>query len=97
MSKNEFNLLESDRSIYDWASKQTYIALANMLTTAAFLQIDSCPIEGFNIAQVEKLLKEESLVDTDLFGVYVMAGFGYRTQEPHPKTRQPLESVVQLV
>ncbi|GEP65597.1 NAD(P)H-dependent oxidoreductase [Clostridium beijerinckii] len=95
--KNDFNLLESDRTIFDWASKQTYIALANMLTVAAFLQIDSCPIEGFNIEKVEEILKNEGILDTEHFGVSVMASFGYRTKEPHEKTRQPLNSIVQWI
>ncbi|EKQ51824.1 MULTISPECIES: NAD(P)H-dependent oxidoreductase [unclassified Clostridium] len=95
--KNDFNLLESDRALFDWASKQTYIALGNMLTTAAFLQIDSCPIEGFNIEKVEKILQEEGVLDTEHFGISVMASFGYRAKEPYPKTRQPLESIVQWV
>ena len=42
------NVLENDRTLFDWASKQTYIALANMMTGAALIGIDSCPIEGFN-------------------------------------------------
>ncbi|MFT8350240.1 NAD(P)H-dependent oxidoreductase [Clostridium saccharoperbutylacetonicum] len=95
--KNDFNLLENDRTLYDWASKQTYIALANMLTTAAFLGIDSCPIEGFNINQVEKILQEEGILDTEHFGVSVMAGFGYRVQEPYLKTRQTLDNIVQWI
>lgn len=95
--KNDFNLLESERAAYDWASKQTYIALANMLTTASFLGIDSCPIEGFNIEAVEKLLKEEEILDTEHFGVSLMAGFGYKAQEASSKTRRPQNEVVQWV
>ncbi|OOM79687.1 NAD(P)H-dependent oxidoreductase [Clostridium sp. BL-8] len=95
--KNDFNLLENDRFLYDWASKQTYIALANMLTAAAFLGIDSCPIEGFNIKEVETILKEEGILDIEHFGVSVMASFGYRAREPYQKTRQPLDDVVQWI
>lgn len=95
--RKDFNLLESDRALFDWASKQTYIALGNMLTTAALLRIDSCPIEGFNREAVEKILQEEGILDTEHFGVSVMASFGYRAAEPYPKTRQSLDSVVQWV
>lgn len=96
--EKDFNLLENDRTIFDWASKQTYIALANMMTAAAMLGIDSCPIEGFNQEAVETLLAEEGLIDRDHFGVSVMAGFGYRDEEPHrEKTRQPLEDIVEWV
>ncbi len=95
--KTDFNLLESDRAVFDWACKQTYIALGNMLTAAALLHIDSCPIEGFNRDGVEKILRDEGIVDTEHFGVSVMASFGYRAAEPHPKTRQPLDSVVEWI
>lgn len=96
--EKDFNLLENDRAIFDWASKQTYIALANMMTAAAMLGIDSCPIEGFNQEAVETLLADEGLIDRDHFGVSVMAGFGYRDEEPHrEKTRQPLEDIVEWV
>lgn len=93
--EKDFNLLESDRALFDWASKQTYIVLANMLTAAAYLGIDSCPIEGFNREEVEELLTKEGLMDPEHFGVSVMAGFGYRGEEPrHEKTRQPLSELV---
>lgn len=58
---------------------------------------ESCPIEGFNRAAVEKILTEEGVLDTGHFGVSAMVSFGYRTVEPRPKTRQPLASVVQWV
>ena len=93
--REDFKLLESDRALFDWAGKQTYIALANMLTAAALLGIDSCPIEGFNREGVEKVLQEAGLLDPAHFGVSVMASFGYRGREAQPKTRQPLEAVVE--
>jgi len=46
--ENDFKLLESERALFDWTCKQTYIPLANMLTAAAMLGIDSTPIEGFD-------------------------------------------------
>ena len=45
--------LNSDEKLFDWASKQTYIALANMMTSAALIGIDSCPIEGFHQEKTE--------------------------------------------
>ncbi|MCI1960004.1 MAG: NAD(P)H-dependent oxidoreductase [Clostridia bacterium] len=91
----DFNLLESERAAFDWSSKQTYIVLANMLTAAALLGIDSCPIEGFNREAVDRFLADEGLMDEKHFGVSVMAGFGYRGEAQHrEKTRQPLSDVV---
>jgi nitroreductase len=96
--KNDFNLLESDRSIFDWASKQTYIALGNMMTSAAEIGIDSCPIEGFNKEAAEDLLEKEGILDKSKFGLSVMVAFGYRNAEPaRAKTRQELDAVVKYV
>lgn len=93
--QSDFNLLESDRAVFDWACKQAYIVLANMLTAAAYLGIDSCPIEGFDQRAVDQLLIEEKLFDPEYFGVSVMAGFGYRAEMPrHERTRKPLSDMV---
>lgn len=85
--------ISSDRELFDWASKQTYIAMANMMTAAAELDIDSCPIEGFNYSQVNDYLAKKGVFDPDLWQVSVMVSFGYRDQPIKPKVRQPLSSV----
>ena len=88
---------ESERTLFDWASKQTYIALANMLTGAALVGIDSCPIEGFNYAEVNKILAEAGAFDPNEWGVSVMATFGYRAKEIKPRLRQPMEKIVKWI
>src|SRR5699024_7454162 len=50
------NILENERSLNDWASKQTYIALGNMLTAAAMIGIDSTPMEGFQDENIDAVL-----------------------------------------
>ena len=88
-------LLESERATFDWAAKQAYIALGNMMTTAAMLGIDSCPVEGFKAKEVEKIAADLLGVDTETFGVAVMVAFGYRTADPErEKTRQNMEDIV---
>lgn len=89
--------LTTDRALYDWASKQTYIAMANMMTTAALLGIDSCPIEGFNKAKVEAYLSEKGLVDLNKFGVSYMLGLGYRNEPITPKKRQSLDEILEII
>ncbi len=92
--ERDFNL-DSDKKLFDWASKQTYIALANMMTSAALVGIDSCPIEGFNQEKTETLLSKKFGVDTDKYGLSFMVAFGYRKAEPpHPKTRRDLNDIV---
>ncbi|MDO4769028.1 MAG: NAD(P)H-dependent oxidoreductase [Brachymonas sp.] len=91
------NVLESERTLFDWACKQTYIALANMMTGAALIGIDSCPVEGFSHAAVERILAEAGLFDLAEWGVSVMVTFGYRAKEPRPKVRKPLDEIVRWV
>jgi len=91
--KNDFELME-DRALNDWASKQTYLPLANMITSAALLKIDSCPIEGFVARDLEKILGERFGIDTTQFGVSCMVAFGYRINEQRPKTRNTAENVI---
>ncbi|MED4286154.1 NAD(P)H-dependent oxidoreductase [Priestia megaterium] len=96
--ENDFHLFESKRALFDWASKQSYIALANMMTSAAQIGIDSCPIEGFNYDQVHEILKEEGLLEDGKFDISVMVAFGYRIHEPkRGKTRRSMDQVVQWV
>ncbi|HBO2457416.1 TPA: NAD(P)H-dependent oxidoreductase, partial [Pseudomonas aeruginosa] len=54
--QTNFHINDNERTLYDWASKQTYIALGNMMTTAALLGVDSCPMEGFDLDKVTKIL-----------------------------------------
>lgn len=95
--REDFKLLDDDRSLFDWASKQTYIALANMMTAAAQIGIDSCPIEGFNIAKMNELLDKEGLLENGRFGISVLAAFGYRAAEAPSKNRKPFEDIVRWV
>jgi hypothetical protein len=38
--------LDTDKKLFDWSRKQTYIALGNMMTSAALVGID-VPLKGF--------------------------------------------------
>lgn len=58
-----------------WAINQTYIALGNLLTSAALLGIDACPMEGFVREEYDSIL---GLTEQNLASA-VVAGFGYRS------------------
>jgi len=95
--KVDFDLTD-DRKIFDWSTKQTYIPLGNMMTAAAQIGIDSCPIEGFDIKKIEELLKAENIIDTKKYGVSVLVAFGYKAVDlDWPKSRRPKDKVVQWV
>jgi nitroreductase len=95
--KADFALEGNERAMFEWGARQTYIALGNMMTAAAQIGIDSCPIEGFNKQEIEELLASEGIMDGDHFGISCMAAFGYRLNEPRSKTRQAADQVIQWV
>lgn len=96
--EEDFKLLDRKGAIFQWASKQTYIALGNMMTAAAQIGIDSCPIEGFDREKLEEILEKEGIIDREKYGVSIMVAFGYRKEEPkRAKTRQDIEKIVQWI
>lgn len=48
------NKSDADKEL--WAKKQVYIALGNLLTTCAVMNIDSCPMEGFLPQKYDEVL-----------------------------------------
>lgn len=87
------NTLNTDENIYSWSARQTYIAAANMMTCAATLGIDSCPIEGYEKEKVEEILG----LDTSKYQLSVVLPFGYRLNEQSEQLRLPLEDVVEFI
>jgi nitroreductase len=83
----------TDEKTFCWTARQCYIALANMLTAAASVGIDSCPIEGFEKEKIEALLD----IDTAIWQVAVIAAFGYRAQPQGEHLRLPFEEVVRYL
>lgn len=95
--ESDSKVLESERSLFDWCSKQTYLALANMMTGAALIGVDSCPIEGFDYDKVNEILSEAGLFDPAEWGISVMCTFGYRDKEIRKKLRKSFDEVVKFV
>lgn len=85
--------LSSDENIYAWTARQSYIAAANMMTGAATLRIDSCPIEGFDKKAVEETLG----LDTTKFQVAMLLPFGYRINPQSEQLRLPFDEVVEYI
>jgi nitroreductase len=91
--KSDFDLTD-DRKLFDWAAKQSYIALANMMTAAAMIGIDSCPIEGFKQNETDAILQSQFEIDTSKYGISFMIAFGYRITEPREKTRRSINEMI---
>jgi len=60
-----------------WTSKQTYLALGNLLNAAAELKIDVTPMEGFDPAQFNEILGLDKLG----LNASLVATVGYRHAE----------------
>jgi len=77
-----------------WSAKQVYIALGNLLTSAAMLGIDACPMEGISPAKFDEILG----LDKKGFATLMIATLGYRASDDsaahHPKVRFKSEDVV---
>jgi len=96
--ESDLPMLDSERALLDWSAKQTYIVLANMMTAAALIGIDSCPIEGFDHQLVNQILQQEGLLEDGEWRAVVMAAFGYRAEDPHrPKARKNMNEICQWV
>ncbi len=88
---HEFLLREG--RILHWARAQTYIACAAMMTGAAAVGIDSCPIEGFDESQVLAALDK----DREEWTVGIVVAFGVRDEEIRPKIRENLENLYDII
>ena len=75
----QVDLIDGPRSevIGQWASNQVYIALGNLLTSAALLGVDTCPIEGFIPAEYDLILG----LQNDDYQSCVVCACGYRSAD----------------
>ncbi len=76
-----------------WAAKQTYLAVGNLLSAAGVMEIDSCPVEGFEAEAYDRILK----LDAKDLTTSVVVALGYRSEEDETqhfkKVRRPKESL----
>ncbi len=63
----------------EWSARQVYIALGFLLTAAAQLEIDACPMEGFDNQKFDEIL---GLTDTE-YTSQVVCSVGFRGDDPH--------------
>ena len=73
---DDFEKMTQDQ-IFDWATKQAYLAMGNLLTVCAIEQIDACPMEGFIPEKYDEILQ---LNQQGLKSVLVMP-IGYRAKD----------------
>ncbi len=66
----------NEEQIRQWAFRQCYIALGNLMTSAALLHVDACPMEGFDPKKVDEIL---GLPEAGLASC-VLCALGYRSE-----------------
>ena len=80
-----------------WAARQCYIALGQLMTAAAVLGVDACPMEGIVQAEYDKVLGLNGSGYTTLMG----CALGYRAADDKyahaPKVRFETSQVVKRV
>lgn len=78
-----------------WAKNQVYIALGQLMTTAAVLGVDACPMEGIAPAEYDRVLGLEGTGYTTSVG----CAMGYRAASDKyaelPKARYSSERVIE--
>mgnify|MGYP000123787226 CR=1 FL=1 len=85
---------KTQEEIMAWASKQVYLSMGTLLSACASLQIDSCPMEGFDPQGIDTLL---DLTSKNLQSVLLMP-VGKRSSEDAvsqlKKVRKPMPQIV---
>ena len=88
---------KDERAQGEWMKNQLYIALGNLLTTAAIMDIDTCAMEGIIPSKWDEVL---GLADKNLTSV-VACPIGFRSSDDKyansAKVRFPMEDVVEFI
>jgi nitroreductase len=82
---------------HEWATRQTYLALGNLIASAAVLGVDACPMEGFLPAEYDRVLG----LDGSGYATVVQCALGYRSPADKysklPKVRFDTKELVQHI
>jgi nitroreductase len=82
---------------HEWAARQCYIALGNLMTCAALLNVDACPMEGLAPAEYDRILN----LSGSGYSTVVACALGYRAASDKyatmPKVRFEAKDIVREV
>jgi nitroreductase len=86
--------IEQMDSHLDWNARQVYIALGQLMVTAAMLGVDTCPMEGILHQEYDRLLGLEGSEYTTIVGCAV----GYRhPEDPQADAKKVRFSVQEMI
>jgi nitroreductase len=87
--------LEDAGGLDAWSARQVYLAIGGLLTSAALLGIDACPLEGIDPAGYDQILGLRG------YSTLCAVALGYRSPEDAtanlPKVRYPVSQVIHRV
>lgn len=93
----QFTSSMSPVDMQHWNTRQVYLALGQLMTSAAMLGIDTCPLEGISASAYDQILGLES----SGYRTRVACALGYRSEQDKyataPKARFAIEKVVARV
>jgi nitroreductase len=85
------------KTAHEWATRQTYIALGNLMTCAAVLGVDACPMEGFVPAEYNRILN----LNGSGYATVVACALGYRAASDKyatlPKVRYDTKDLIKQI
>ena len=85
------------KTAHEWAARQCYIALGNLMTSAAVLGVDACPMEGINPLEYDHVLG----LNGSGFKTVVACALGYRAAGDKyanlPKVRFETKDLVRVI
>jgi nitroreductase len=64
-------------NVNEWATRQTYIALGNFMTSAALVGVDTCPMEGIEPVKYDNVLNLPEVG----YATVVACAAGYRAED----------------
>jgi nitroreductase len=95
--KGTIDRLATPSAVDAWSTRQVYIALGQFMTTAAMLEIDTCPIEGFVPPKYDEILG----LTAQGYASVVVCAAGYRSADDKyaakPKVRFVTSEMVEYL
>ena len=85
------------KTAHEWAARQAYIALGNLMTCAAVLGVDACPMEGLAPAEYDRILN----LNGSGYATVVACALGYRSPDDKyaklAKVRFDAKDIIRLI
>lgn len=87
--KGYYEFLKENNRLVSWARSQSYISIANMMTYAKTIGIDSCAIEGYDEDKILKLLN----LNKEDHAIGLICVFGYSKEKEREKIREDIKNI----